>query len=325
MRNPTVATEGALTPRLLAILEQLDPGSARRVRRVLNRNRRTNFVAEVHLVDGRVLIVKQGRSDAARTRFMTAHAASTLLRGAAFETPSPRLLLDDQPVLAYWRIDRTTLHDAWQSAAITQHHGILQSCGALLQRLHTFQIRGVGSLSDPVCRSVNNRDYLRSDIETRLLPMLRSQLPQALRAATRLAAFAEYLPDTPSVVVHNDVFDQNVLCDDMTCTGLLDFEDAFAGPVEADFAKLELLHGPLFGQPWTGPWIDSIRAGYGRELDPVLTAAFRCHALLNMGWHGMTIGLSDHSRMLAGAAMAEAQLLENGVSHTEAVRVARLS
>ena len=325
MRNPTIATEGPLTPRLCAILESVDPGASKRVSRVMVRQRRTNLVSEIHLTDGRALIVKQGRSDAAPMRFATAHAASILLRGAGIEMPLTQILPDDETVLVYWCIDRATLHDTWATASGTRRRRLLESWGVLLDRLHAFELRGFGPLSDPVLRRPHAGEFLRDDIEQRLLALLQADLPDAVESARALASFAAQLPATRSVVVHNDVFDQNVLCDDDRCTGLIDFEDAFAGPPEADFAKLELLHGPLFGQPWAGDWLDIIRDTYTGALDEQVTAAFRCHALLNMSWHGVTIGLREHSRLLAVVAASEAALLGHGASHREAVDAARVS
>jgi len=325
MRNPTVASEGPLTPRLGAILEDVERGAARRVRRVLYRRRRTNLVSEVQMIDGQVLIVKQGTSEAARGRFATAHAASILLRGVGIEMPATQLLLNGEPVLVYRRIDRRTLHECWPSASETGRLRLLESWGALLHRLHSFELRGVGPLADPALRSADAGEYLRRDLAGRLIPILETHLPQAVDIARTLAASVEALQAARSVVVHNDVFDQNVLCDDAACTGLLDFEDAFAGPPEADFAKLELLHGPLFGQPWSGTWLEALRAGYEHTLDPRLVAAFRTLALLNMSWHGTTIGLADHSRMLVRAAAAEAARIDEAILHTEAIRAAGLS
>ena len=42
---------------------------------------------------------------------------------------------------------------------------------------------------------------------------------------------------------------------------MLDFEDSIAGPVEADLAKTEVLHGPLFGRPLAGDWFTRVLEG----------------------------------------------------------------
>jgi len=116
------------------------------------------------------------------------------------------------------------------------------------------------------------------------------------------------------VLIHNDLFAANLLCEgtperDVVCAGVLDFEDAFSGPPEAELAKIAVLHGPLFGQPWSEDCMSDIVAGYGAPLDDFISAYFRVFHLLNMGYHAAATGLVAHATEVLGACRRELLLL----------------
>ncbi|HSK40636.1 MAG TPA: phosphotransferase, partial [Arenibaculum sp.] len=90
-------------------------------------------------------------------------------------------------------------------------------------------------------------------------------------------------------LVHGDLFAANVLCscddDAPRCIGVIDLEDAMAGPPEADLARTEILHGPLFERSLPAGWFDLVLEGYGPGTDPQARAFFRAYHMVNMAYH----------------------------------------
>jgi hypothetical protein len=100
--------------------------------------------------------------------------------------------------------------------------------------------------------------------------------------------------------------------------GVIDLDDAWAGPPEAELARIEVLHGPLFGHPLPGSWFDILVEGYGSALDGHLLGFFRAYQLLNLGYHAAVTGLKVHAAEVARVAEAEVRALDRrGCRHIE--------
>jgi Ser/Thr protein kinase RdoA (MazF antagonist) len=130
---------------------------------------------------------------------------------------------------------------------------------------------------------------LRPHTIERELEILRShaeRAPAAIASAT-LSMLPSFRPDgwAPLTVVHRDLYEEQVLLGD--AVGLIDLDDAAAGPAELDIgnlcAHLELL-GVRHGRDLS-PMDRRLLEGYtvaGRPLDPFLLARCRCLALLRL-------------------------------------------
>lgn len=296
------------------------------VREVVRRDRRSNDVDEVHLRDGRILVVKRARDASMLERFRTSRVAGRLLAEHS-DVIAPEYLdvpedLDDRPLLAYWWVPGSTLEQAWASLAPERRPDVARDWGRLVRRIHGVRLPGHGGLTEAVGGGHPFAAAMRRDLEERLLPAV--EPATHLEAALRL--LVEILPAAAArqgldgaVLVHNDLFDQNVVCREeegrVRCRGVIDFEDAFAGPAEADLGKTEILHGPLFGQPWAGSWFEDLVEGYGRPPDPVLLGFFRAWHLANMAFHAGLVGLHEHARDVGATARAEAEAVGSGASH----------
>ena len=101
------------------------------------------------------------------------------------------------------------------------------------------------------------------------------------------------------MLVHNDLHMGNVLCAEqgrgIRCVGVLDLEWAIAGPPESDLARVQVLHGALFGQPLDGPWFEAVLAGYRDPLDAFALTFYRAYHLLNLGYHAALAGHDGHA------------------------------
>lgn len=295
---------------------------------VLRRDRRSNLVDEVHLEDGRILVIKRAHDPANAYRFAASRTASTLLSGST-DVVAPRYLptpgeMDAEAVLVYWWVPGATLHELWPDIAASDRAEVVVSWGELIGRIQAVELPGFGPIVDAVRGERPLDRFLSGDLGDRLLPAAESSWPGEGAAAVRgllaaVPALVGAIEDRPPVVVHNDLFDQNVLCGEgpggVRCVGALDFEDAFAGPPEAELAKTEVLHGPLFGQPWAWDWFPHLVEGWGRAPDVLALGFFRAYALVNMGLHAKLRGLDGHAARVAAAARAEVDALGSERSH----------
>lgn len=276
-----------------------------------------NYVAEVRFGRGRTLMLKRPRDypETAAERFENARNAATFLRERAGVTAPEHLafpLLDGEvPVESYWRVPLPVLKELWPTLSEPVREKALRSWGELLARIHAVPVEGSGV---PLLADGN----VRGDVEGRLLPAIRGVWPAAAEPTERLARAAPAAQARaarrPAVLVHGDMHMGNVFCtedgEEVECVGLLDLEEAFAASEEADWAIMELMHGPLFGAPLPEGWLETARSGYDRELDPALLAFFRAYRLLNLGVNAAATGLHGHAWQVAEAVSAEVERLE---------------
>lgn len=288
-------------------------------------DRHSNQVLEVRLRDGRILVIKAGTGPGAMARFRASAHAARLARDRA-GLAAPRHLavrdLGERPILVYWWLPGPTLEEVLDGVRGEERERLLADWGSLVARLHQVTLLGFGPLPPPAGATLGR--FLEEDLGERLAGPVAHHLPEGTPSIDRLLEEVREVEERhpgPATLVHSDLFDRNVLCrangEPVRCVGLLDFEDAFAGPAEADLAKAEVLHGPLFGQQWDPSWLDSFLAGYGRWPDPFLMGYFRTWNLLNMGFHAALSGWEDHARHVARVASAELAALGTGRSHHE--------
>lgn len=317
-RTRTIAAPALAWPGIESLLEAASDrlGGARPREVVFPDGTNSNHVAEVRFGLGRTLMLKRARHypETAMERFENARRASAFLRERAGVTAPEHLSLPlrdgDVPVESYWRIPLPVLREVWPALAGPAREAALRSWGGLLARIHAVPAEG----SVPLLADGN----VRADLEGRLLPAIRGVWPAAAGATERLARAAPAAQARgarrPAVLVHGDMHMGNVLCtedgEEARCVGLLDLEEAFAAPAEADWAIMELMHGPLFGVPLPPGWLAFAREGYDRELDPVLLSFFRAYRLLNLGVNAATIGLAAHAAQVAAAVVREVEKLE---------------
>lgn len=296
---------------------------------VIRRDRRSNSVDEVHLADGRILVLKRARDPANLYRFRTSRLVSELLRETE-GVVTPRYLplppeLEGEPLLMYWWVPGPTLHELWPAIEEEDRPAVLESWGRLVRRIQTARLKGYGPILQARERHVPLQGFLEPDLAERLLPSVTGAWPEGEPAVRGLLeavpTLAERTARDAAVLVHNDLFDQNVLCrereGEVRCAGVIDFEDALAAPAEAELAKTEILHGPLFGQPWDWEWFPHLVRGWGRDPDPFTLAFFRAYQLVNMGFHARVSGLADHASDVAAVARAEVERLGSGDRHRE--------
>lgn len=302
---------------LAALAEQLEDAEPSEV---AVRGEHSNDIAEVRFADGRTLMVKRAAAEDAGARFRTSRVASELLRKEA-GVMAPRhlelpLRLDGRPIEAYWRIPYPTLKRLWPELAEDERAEALREWGRLLARIHRIELPGHGELLETGERGYDLAEFLVRDLEERLRPSVERGWPAALDGVDRLIAripdVARRIGERGAVLVHNDLWTGNVLCDTtrgLRCIGVLDLEDAFAGPPGADLAKTAVLHGPLFGYELGGDWFDRVLDGYGRSVDAGAVAFFRAYHLVNMGFHAAIVGYEDHARDVARSLAAEIDAL----------------
>ncbi len=298
---------------------------------VIRRDRHSNSVDEVHLGDGRILVIKRARDPANIYRFRASRLAAQLVA----EVPglkTPRYVptpdeLADEAVLIYWWVAGPTLHELWPDVIEGDRGRVVRGWGALIRSLQTVELPGHGPVVESVRDDTPLERFMELDLADRLLPAVTEHWPTGVEAVELLL---EATPDAaranegrPPVLVHNDLFDQNVICREepqVECIGAIDFEDAFSGPPEAEIAKTEILHGPLFGQPWTWDWLPHLLDGWGRDADPLLLSFYRAYQLVNMGLHAAGSGLADHADAVAVTVVEEARRLGSGMSHRDVHR-----
>lgn len=284
----------------------------------------SNELAQVWYPDGRTFVVKRARYAQMASRFHTDHVASRLLRTqAGVLAPDCEVLADrsGEPVLVYWWIPNPTLEELWSSLPPAQCPAVLRSWGQLMRRIHSVRLASHGPLLQAAHGSRTLAEFLEGDLGERLQPEVRFRWPEAVPI---LEGLIDAIPEvgsraTEAILVHNDLFNANVICEQdaeaVRCVGVLDLEDAFAGPPEADLARTEVLHGPLFGRPLEPAWFARLLEGYGAAPDPLLQGYFRAYHLLNMGYYARLTGLVAHAEEVRTALEREQSALGTGVSH----------
>ena len=294
---------------------------------VVYRDMHSNDVAEVHFADGRVLHVKRVRGPGAAARCATSRRASELLRERAGLVAPAHLDMEppmDEPVIAYWRLRERTL-DVVMALWPPERPDLetLRSLGGLMRRIQSVELTGHGSLGAP---DATLADFLEEDVGQRLRPAVHGEWPAGAAPVDRLLQVVDrWVRDQPcpSVLVHNDLHVDNVLCRgqgrDSRCVGVLDLEDALAGAPEADLAKVEVLHGPLFGRPWPAEWLDVLLRGYDLEPHAFRRGLMRVYHLLNLGFYAAHIGLAERAHSVAEAAALELDALGEDLPHARVV------
>lgn len=295
---------------------------------VLRRAEHSNQLAEVRFADGRTLVVKRAPGRWAFERFAASRAAAGLLRRRA-GILAPRHLavpeeLDECPVEAYWRIPLPTLDELWPDLPPRARRRALRSWGRLLRRVHEVELPGHGPIPEAARRPASLGGFLRRDLGERLRPAIAGVWPAGLPTLDALSGLVPGVAARAGagggVLVHNDAHMGNVLCEveeekeEVRCVGVLDLEDAFGGPAEADLARTGVLHGALFGRPLPDPWFERLRAGYGAGLDAFVLGFFRVYHLVNLGFHAALQGLEPHADEVARVAAAEVGALQNAES-----------
>ena len=292
----------------------------------------SNELVEVAFDDGRVLMLKWTRHlQLLPVALRTAQLAARLLREVA-EMPVPEYVElpgrpGEAPVLAYWRIPHPTLKEVWPSLGDAARRKAVSEWGALLRRMHMVHLAGHGPLLEAQQIERTLGDFLRDDLQDRLRPAAQVDWPAGAEVMDLLLAWlpeAEARAESHARLLHGDLHQANVLCDhagdDIQVIGVIDLDEAWAGPPEAELARIEVLHGPLFGQPLPGSWFELLVEGYGSALDGHLLGFFRAYQLLNLGYHAAVTGLEAHADDVARAAEAEANALSRRVCrHIEVV------
>lgn len=297
------------------------------------RDKHSNYVVEVRFRGGRTLMIKRVRYAEMAERFHTSRVAAELLREEAGITAPDYLTVPapfDVP-LVYWRIPLPTLDTLWPDLSEEARRVTLRSWGALIRRIQRVRLPGHGPLLAARREARSLAAFLHADLEERLRPAAEGIWPEGLALIDRLIAaidaVQQQVGDRGGVLLHNDLFTSNVLCERAeedgetraTCVGVLDLEDAFAGPPEAELAKTEILHGPLFGHSWQAPYFEEILTGYAAPLDPLLMAFFRTYHMVNMGFHAAATGLAAHAGEVARAGALEMDAAGSGRRHRDVV------
>lgn len=300
-----------------ALLPVAAPGMEREKVGIRSLDAHSNDVAEVHVPDGRVLMVKRGRYPWSAARLHASRTAAQMLRDSDVRVPQPIAIpegVDARPVEAYWRIEHPTLLELWPVLRPARRRQALRSLGRLLRQVHGVAVNRHGPLgADAAPASL--AAHLEGDLAGRLLPAVQGVWPAAATHLERLAGYVarleERLAGAPAVLLHGDVHLGNVLCDDaggaVRCVGLLDLEGAAGGPAESDLAIAQVHHGPLFAAPLPDGWFRILLRGYGREPDRFALAFYRAVHLANMGFHSALVGHGEHAADVAGMLAAEVE------------------
>jgi aminoglycoside phosphotransferase (APT) family kinase protein len=312
------------------ILGRLEGPAAGEPVRIEHNEEHSNPVAMAEMPDGRRLVIKRAREAWMAPRFLTSRRAAHRIRQHSDLLAPEYLPLRDEdpahPVLVYPLIPSPTLADIWAELSADERAAALRSWGALIRRLGEVPAPAFGFLADPDADQPSLAEFLARDLEHRVAPAAQGGWPAGSGAVARLAEelprVAQRAANRGPVLVHNDLFAPNVLCSRqpaIACVGVIDLEDALGAVTEAELAKTELLHGPLFGRFWDGDWLNHLMQGYGEAADPVLVGIFRAYHLLNMGLHAALTGYREHADEVARVAEAELDHLDRPTSHAALV------
>lgn len=289
---------------------------------VIYRGEHSNDLAEVHLTDGRTLMLKRARYTENGARFEASRLAARLLCDEARLIAPVHLRLprglSERPLLAYWRIPLPTLKQLWSELDDAARAAALRAWGRVTRRIHGVRLPGNGPLLEAARGPLPVAEFLMQDLEDRLRPALAGVWPAGMDVVRRLIAavptIATRVGDDGGVLIHNDLHLPNVLCEVVAetpeCVGVLDLEDAMAGPPEAELAKTQVLHGPLFRHHLKGAWLERLCEGYGARLDALVLTFFRAYHLINMGFHAALVGYAAHAEEVAHAAREDAIALD---------------
>jgi aminoglycoside phosphotransferase (APT) family kinase protein len=310
---PRARRRSPLDPVLRALPPELRAGACTEVRRCAGHN----DVRELRVPGGRSLIVKRARHAWAAPCFRAARLAARLLRRrtgivAPDHVPAPEVIAG-RAIEAYWRLPLPTLRELWPRIPDRMRERTLRSWGELLRRVHSVKLQGHGPLEQDARTAPSLAVFLAGDIGERLAPAAAAAWPRGAALARTLAAsvpdLARRVGDRPPVLVHNDLHMGNVLCAEqgrgIRCVGVLDLEWAIAGPPESDLARVQVLHGALFGQPLDGPWFEVVLAGYRDPLDAFALTFYRAYHLLNLGYHAALAGHDGHAAAVRRAVARE--------------------
>jgi len=306
MTNVNVLPLTALPPSLAAVLDKpLNANDERAAATAQRTDGYCNELIQLSLSDGNALMVKRARFDWVAARLRASRSAASLLRRRTGVLVPEHLDVEQdangRAIEAYWRIPLPTLKEVWATLPDKRKPQALRSWGTLLRRVHKALPGAYGQLLS-TSHEQQLEAALRSDLEERLRPALESAWPAALPALAALLSGIERLPallsDRPAVLVHNDFHMGNVLCQErprsIRCVGVIDLENAWAGPAESDVAQLQVLHGPAFGHSLPDDWYSHFMRGYGSTLDPELLRLFRVLHLLNLGYFAAESGWTEH-------------------------------
>lgn len=305
----------AVLERLLPLLAELEEGVEELVPgEVVHHPEHSNDLLEVEL-GGRRLMVKRGVEAWSGDDFRSARRAARLLRSEA-GVEAPRYLdlpeeIAGWPILAWWRIPRAILADAWPGLSPVQRDSALRSWGRLLRRLHRIRVSGWGPLARIGSERHGAASFLWSDLGERLRPAITGTWPEGLSLVDALLERLDRVEARTGRprLVHHDPHLSNVLCEvaeeGVNCVGLVDLEAARGGAAEDDLAYLRIIHSPLVSGSLGDGWFRSVVEGYGREPDPELLGFFRVYHLVNLGFDAARKEWDDHAGRLADAAREE--------------------
>lgn len=302
---------------LAAEIEQW--GSPMRVRRTDS----SNALVELRFTQDRSLIIKQTQHypETAPRRLRASQRAAQLLREQAGVLAPDHLVFPgngDHAVVAYRRIELPTLDECWSDVPDSRKSAVLRDFGRMIRRMHDVRFPACGSILEDEAQT-SLRAFLEEDLAVRLRPAVYGEWSAGVPVTDRLIELIPRVAErarhrSEAVLLHGDLHLANVLCEaegaDLRCVGVLDLESAFAGPPEADFARLSIQHGPLFGRPLSGPWFSRVWEGYGQPLDPLLLAFFRAWHFVNIGFHSAMMGHKPHADRLARAAEEEVRAFD---------------
>lgn len=254
-------------------------------------------------VGSRRLMLKRGLEPWSADRFRTARVAARLIAEGS-DIRTPRFLDVPEcdggwPLLAWWRLEHTTLDELWPKLDLLERASALSSLGALLAQLHRIPIEGWGP-PRPSQRRASGRPFLLEDLEGRLRPAVLGSWPEALPLLDEAVELvtSSWSSDPAASLAHNDVHLSNVLCEidaeGVHCVGLLDLEAVGGALPEADLSYLSLVHSPGMAGSLGRGWMERVLAGYGRSVDERRMRLFRLHHILNIGIHAALAG--DHDR-----------------------------
>lgn len=287
---------------------------------IVHRPGPSNDVLEAR-IGGRRLMVKRGLNHWSSRQFHAAREATECIQADAdrdivvptyLDIPSE---IEGWAVLAWWRVEISTLAEVWGALDAAQRSSALRSLGRLLGRLHDIPADRWGPLGaaadgpepDP------HPGFVETDVGGRLRYAALGSWPEGVLL---IDALLERLADLDGrlerpCIVHNDPNSSNVFCvverDSVSCPGLLDLEAASGGLSEADLSYLELVHSPLMAGGLGGDWMAHVLEGYPRSPDSDLMVFFRLYHILNIGIHAALCGdeeKADHLAALGRSTLA---------------------